>query len=99
TGSLYPKTYWELLPKEILRAATQRDTGRYYPKRDWDVLWENGARKIARQGGRWWRGHGCHKGVKGFLEALDLKGGDGGACKVLGWLLGDGMELIEVLGC
>ncbi|GJR47187.1 hypothetical protein Tco_1315290 [Tanacetum coccineum] len=23
-------------------AITQRDTGSYYPKRDWDILWENG---------------------------------------------------------
>ncbi|GKG10638.1 hypothetical protein Tco_0342038, partial [Tanacetum coccineum] len=41
-------------------------------------------------------GHGCHKGLKRFLEALELKGGDGGACKLLGRLLGD---VIEVLGC
>ncbi|GJU30212.1 hypothetical protein Tco_1173801 [Tanacetum coccineum] len=38
TGSLYPKTYWELLPKEILGATTQRDTGSYYPKRYWELL-------------------------------------------------------------
>ncbi|GKD23091.1 putative mitochondrial protein [Tanacetum coccineum] len=38
TGSLYPKTYWELLPKEILGATTQRDTGRYCPKRYWELL-------------------------------------------------------------
>ncbi|GKA69899.1 hypothetical protein Tco_0775963, partial [Tanacetum coccineum] len=38
TGSLYPKTYWELLPKEILGAITQRDTGSYYPKRYWELL-------------------------------------------------------------
>ncbi|GKB10773.1 hypothetical protein Tco_0844696, partial [Tanacetum coccineum] len=38
TGSLYPKTYWELLPKEILGATTQRDTESYYPKRYWELL-------------------------------------------------------------
>ncbi|GJV33414.1 reverse transcriptase domain-containing protein, partial [Tanacetum coccineum] len=38
TGSLYPKTYRELLPKEILGAITQRDTGSYYPKRYWELL-------------------------------------------------------------
>ncbi|GKE98600.1 hypothetical protein Tco_0021951, partial [Tanacetum coccineum] len=38
TGSLYPKTYWELLPKEILGAITQRDTVSYYPKRYWELL-------------------------------------------------------------
>ncbi|GJW56610.1 hypothetical protein Tco_0103341 [Tanacetum coccineum] len=38
TESLYPKTYWELLPKEILGATTQRDTGSYYPKRYWELL-------------------------------------------------------------
>ncbi|GKB97738.1 hypothetical protein Tco_0983875 [Tanacetum coccineum] len=27
------------------------------------------------------------------LEALELKGGDGGACKVLGWLIGDVMVM------
>ncbi|GKA39431.1 hypothetical protein Tco_0731982, partial [Tanacetum coccineum] len=52
TGSYYPKRYWELLPKEILGAitqrdtgmsdstgaTTQRDTGSYYPKRYWELL-------------------------------------------------------------
>ncbi|GJX90111.1 hypothetical protein Tco_0343437, partial [Tanacetum coccineum] len=38
TGSLYPKTYWELLPKEILGATIQRDTESYYPKRYWELL-------------------------------------------------------------
>ncbi|GKC16950.1 hypothetical protein Tco_1013732 [Tanacetum coccineum] len=32
TGSYYPKRYWELLPKEILGATTQRDTGMSYGK-------------------------------------------------------------------
>ncbi|GJS89615.1 hypothetical protein Tco_0772251 [Tanacetum coccineum] len=32
TGSYYPKRYWELLPKEILGAITQRDTGMSYGK-------------------------------------------------------------------
>ncbi|GJX67332.1 hypothetical protein Tco_0303059 [Tanacetum coccineum] len=36
--SYYPKRYWELLPKEILGAITQRDTGSYYPKRYWELL-------------------------------------------------------------
>ncbi|GJX11200.1 hypothetical protein Tco_0201059 [Tanacetum coccineum] len=35
-----------------------------------------------------------------YLEALELKGGDGGDCKVLGWLLGDVMvmqgEVLEI---
>ncbi|GJZ16496.1 hypothetical protein Tco_0552173 [Tanacetum coccineum] len=44
--SYYPKRYWELLPKEILGAITQRDTGSYYQKRDCDVLWENGGNLI-----------------------------------------------------
>ncbi|GKC73642.1 hypothetical protein Tco_1119525 [Tanacetum coccineum] len=38
TGSFYPKTYWELLPKEKLGAITQRDTGSYYPKRYLELL-------------------------------------------------------------
>ncbi|GJX65705.1 retrovirus-related pol polyprotein from transposon TNT 1-94 [Tanacetum coccineum] len=35
---LLPETYWELLPKEILRASTQRDNRSYYPKRYWELL-------------------------------------------------------------
>nr|GEV41280.1 putative reverse transcriptase domain-containing protein [Tanacetum cinerariifolium] len=31
------------------------------------------------------------------LEALELKGGDGGACKMLGWLLGDAREVLEIM--
>ncbi|GJT28012.1 putative reverse transcriptase domain, reverse transcriptase zinc-binding domain protein [Tanacetum coccineum] len=77
TGSYYPKRYWELLPKEILGAITQRDTGSYYPKRDWDVLWENGVTK-------------GNKEVT--MQYLELKGGDRGACKLLG-------DVIEMLGC
>ncbi|GJZ69736.1 hypothetical protein Tco_0633286 [Tanacetum coccineum] len=34
----FRKTYWELLPKEILGAITQRHTGSYYPKRYWELL-------------------------------------------------------------
>nr|GEV41715.1 retrovirus-related Pol polyprotein from transposon TNT 1-94 [Tanacetum cinerariifolium] len=37
-------------------------------------------------------GFGYKVVTKGCLEALELKGGDGGACKVLGWLLGDARE-------
>ncbi|GJV19389.1 hypothetical protein Tco_1368409 [Tanacetum coccineum] len=51
------------------------------------------ARKIAKGGGRVWRGHGCQGVTRRCLEALELKGGDGGACKVLVWLLGDVMEM------
>ncbi|GJX44649.1 hypothetical protein Tco_0261325 [Tanacetum coccineum] len=49
--------------------------------------------KIAKRGGRVWRGHGCQGVTRRCLEALELKGGDGGACKVLGWLLGDVMVM------
>nr|GEW54777.1 integrase, catalytic region, zinc finger, CCHC-type, peptidase aspartic, catalytic [Tanacetum cinerariifolium] len=38
TGSLYPKTHWELLPKDILGATTQRDTESYYPETYWELL-------------------------------------------------------------
>ncbi|GJR72628.1 hypothetical protein Tco_0084993 [Tanacetum coccineum] len=54
-GATTQREDWEAtLPKAILGeligvghqkirgAITQRDTGSYYPKRDWDVLWENG---------------------------------------------------------
>nr|GEW18978.1 reverse transcriptase domain-containing protein [Tanacetum cinerariifolium] len=44
-------------------------------------------------GGRCWRGFGCQRVTKGCLEALVAKGGDGGACKVLRWLLGDVMVM------
>ncbi|GKD37284.1 hypothetical protein Tco_1257491 [Tanacetum coccineum] len=88
TGSYYPKRYWELLPKEILGAIPQRDTQSYYQKRD--LLW---ARKISKRGGRVWRGHDCQRVTRRCLEALELKGGDGGACKLLGWLLGDVMVM------
>ncbi|GKE51411.1 putative reverse transcriptase domain-containing protein [Tanacetum coccineum] len=63
--------------------------------------------KIAKRGGRVWRGHGCQGVTRRCLEALELKGGDGGACKVLGWLLGDVMvmqgrwkfTLMKIAGC
>ncbi|GJW22303.1 ribosomal protein L16 [Tanacetum coccineum] len=48
-------------------------------------------------GGRCWKGFGYKVVTKGCLEALVLKVCDGGACKVLGWLLGDVMEVLEVL--
>ncbi|GJV98655.1 hypothetical protein Tco_1553907, partial [Tanacetum coccineum] len=38
TESLYPNTFWELLPKKILGVTTQRDTRSYYPKRYWKLL-------------------------------------------------------------
>ncbi|GKA32769.1 hypothetical protein Tco_0719136 [Tanacetum coccineum] len=50
-------------------------------------------------GGRCWKGFGYKVVTKGCLEALVLKGGDGGACKLLGRLLGDVIEVLEVLGC
>ncbi|GJV41568.1 retrovirus-related pol polyprotein from transposon TNT 1-94 [Tanacetum coccineum] len=34
-----------------------------------------------------------------FLDKSSLQGGDGGACKLLGCLLGDVIEVLEVLGC
>ncbi|GKB27791.1 hypothetical protein Tco_0867192, partial [Tanacetum coccineum] len=42
------------------------------------------ARKIAKRGGRVWRGHSCQGVTRRCLEALEIKGGDGGACKLLG---------------
>ncbi|GKC74018.1 hypothetical protein Tco_1119901, partial [Tanacetum coccineum] len=35
----------------------------------------------------------------GDLFTSSLQVGDGGACKILGRLLGDVMEVLEVLGC
>ncbi|GJS85873.1 putative ribonuclease H-like domain-containing protein [Tanacetum coccineum] len=45
------------------------------------------------QGGRCMRVFGYKEVTRRCLEALELKGGDGGACKVLGWLLGDVMVM------
>ncbi|GKB14458.1 hypothetical protein Tco_0848381, partial [Tanacetum coccineum] len=86
----------EPLSEGILGATTQRDTRSYYPKRDWDVLWENGgnlARSVDLQGGRCMRVIGYKDVTRRCLEDLELKGGDGGACNVLGWLLGDVMMM------
>ncbi|GKD89806.1 hypothetical protein Tco_1365313, partial [Tanacetum coccineum] len=38
-----------------------------------------------------WRGHGCQGVTRRCLEALELKGGDRGTCK----LLGDVMVMLE----
>nr|GEW52931.1 reverse transcriptase domain-containing protein [Tanacetum cinerariifolium] len=48
--------------------------------------------KCRFQGVKCCRGFGYKVVTKGCLEALELKGGDGGACKVIGWLLGDARE-------
>ncbi|GKA34868.1 hypothetical protein Tco_0721297 [Tanacetum coccineum] len=40
-----------------------------------------------------------HKGDKELLFTSSLQRGDGGDCKVLGWLLGSVMEVLEVLDC
>ncbi|GKE47224.1 hypothetical protein Tco_1478482, partial [Tanacetum coccineum] len=47
------------------------------------------------KGGRCFGGHGYKEVTKGLLKALVLKGGDGGACKLLGRLLGDVIEVLE----
>ncbi|GKA11431.1 hypothetical protein Tco_0690977 [Tanacetum coccineum] len=111
---------WEILPKEITESYTKeitwsittKDTGSYYPKRYWDVLWENGELSLLEQDmGR--------NGVSGlyrfsameflmcdllalylmvnqpwctnfswlWVAKLAYKGGDGGACKLLRWLV------------
>ncbi|GJX09891.1 hypothetical protein Tco_0199750 [Tanacetum coccineum] len=44
------------------------------------------------KGGRCFEGHNYKEVTKGLLEALVLKGGDEGACKLLGRLLGDVIE-------
>ncbi|GJW89071.1 hypothetical protein Tco_0164411 [Tanacetum coccineum] len=49
------------------------------------------------KGGRCFRGHGYKEMTKGLLEALVLKGGDGSTCKLLRRLLGDVIEVLEVL--
>ncbi|GJW57303.1 hypothetical protein Tco_0104034 [Tanacetum coccineum] len=106
TGSYYPKRYWELLPKEILGAITQRDTGSYYPKRYWELLPKERLgclmrkwRSVALQGGRCMRVFGYKEVTRRCLEALELKGGDGGAFKLLGDVIEVLGFLLEVLGC
>ncbi|GKA28454.1 hypothetical protein Tco_0714622 [Tanacetum coccineum] len=42
------------------------------------------SRSVDLQGGRCWRGFGYKEVTRRCLEALELKGGDGGACKLLG---------------
>ncbi|GJV83018.1 hypothetical protein Tco_1522916 [Tanacetum coccineum] len=99
TGSLYPKTYWELLPKEILGATTQRDTGSYYPKRYWELLPKEILGAITQRetgmsyGKMEVKVTASPRNLGRCLEALELKGGDGGAYKVLGWMLGDVMVM------
>ncbi|GKB46798.1 hypothetical protein Tco_1038584 [Tanacetum coccineum] len=46
------------------------------------------------KGGRCFGGY--KEVTKGLLEALVLKGGDGGAYKLLGRLLGDVIEVLEI---
>ncbi|GKF34599.1 hypothetical protein Tco_0107799 [Tanacetum coccineum] len=45
------------------------------------------------KGGRCFGRHGYKEVTKRLVEALVLKGGDGGACKLLGRLLGDVIEI------
>nr|GEV64853.1 photosystem I assembly protein Ycf4, chloroplast [Tanacetum cinerariifolium] len=49
-------------------------------------LWK--ARSVAMNGEGYWRGFRC----QGCLEALVAKRGDGGACKMIRWILGDATE-------
>ncbi|GJZ86277.1 hypothetical protein Tco_0657887, partial [Tanacetum coccineum] len=54
---------------------------------------------VAMQGGGCCGGFDYKEVTKGLLEALVIKGGNGGACKLLGRLLGNVIEVLEVLGC
>ncbi|GKF20153.1 hypothetical protein Tco_0068791, partial [Tanacetum coccineum] len=54
---------------------------------------------VAMKGGGCCGDFGYKEVTKGPLEASELKGGDGGDCKLLGRLLGDVIEVLEVLGC
>ncbi|GJR28434.1 hypothetical protein Tco_1104666 [Tanacetum coccineum] len=86
TGSLYPKTYWELLPKEILGATTQRDTGSYYPKRYWELLPKEILGAITqRETGM---SYGKMEVTRTNLEAKVVM-------EVLGRLIGDVIEVLE----
>ncbi|GJY21925.1 hypothetical protein Tco_0394491 [Tanacetum coccineum] len=89
----------EPLSEDILEATTQRDTGSYYPKRYWELLPKEilGATTQRDTGSyyakRYWDVLWENGATMRYLEALELKGGDEGACKVLGWLLGDVMVM------
>ncbi|GJY06203.1 retrovirus-related pol polyprotein from transposon TNT 1-94 [Tanacetum coccineum] len=69
---LLPETYWELLPKEILGATTQRDTGSYYPKRYWELL----PKEIL--GATTQRDTGMSYGKNGVSRLAELQEGQGG---------------------
>ncbi|GJT01514.1 hypothetical protein Tco_0822683 [Tanacetum coccineum] len=49
-GRYYPKRYWELLPKEILRAITQRETGMSYGKMELSKVEGDGEVKVMTRG-------------------------------------------------
>ncbi|GKB68883.1 hypothetical protein Tco_0930295, partial [Tanacetum coccineum] len=95
TGSLYQKIYWELLPKEILGATTQRDIRSYYPKRYWELLPKELLGDITQRetGMSYWK---MEEVTRRYLEALELKGGNGGACKGAG---GMPRYRLDILGC
>ncbi|GJW80546.1 hypothetical protein Tco_0882717 [Tanacetum coccineum] len=48
------------------------------------------------KGGRCFGGHGYKEVTKELLEALEIKGGNGDACKLLGRLLGDVIKVLEM---
>ncbi|GKG24580.1 hypothetical protein Tco_0395208, partial [Tanacetum coccineum] len=54
---------------------------------------------VATQGVWCWRVFVYNEVTKRHLEALELKGGDGVACKILERMIGDVIEVLEVLGC
>nr|GEX32723.1 reverse transcriptase domain-containing protein [Tanacetum cinerariifolium] len=52
-------------------------------------------RSVDLQGVGCWKGFGYKVVTRRGLEALELKGGDEGACEVLGWLINGVMKVIE----
>ncbi|GJT53705.1 hypothetical protein Tco_0988759 [Tanacetum coccineum] len=81
-------------------ASIRRHTGSYYPKRYWELLPKEilGATTQRDTGSyypkRYWEL--LPKEILGCLMGKwSLQGGDGGACKLLRWLLGDVIEVLE----
>ncbi|GKC70030.1 putative ribonuclease H-like domain-containing protein [Tanacetum coccineum] len=79
---------WSELELHLSGDEFLRDQGaRLVTKEGYRVSMEGYKTSYARCGV--WRGFGCHRGDKEVFVYLVGKCGDGGACKVVGWLLDD----------
>ncbi|GJS99629.1 hypothetical protein Tco_0820799 [Tanacetum coccineum] len=92
TGSYYPKRYWDVLweNRGTSLDPSWSDLDLYFSGDEFlrcDLKWLYVSAKVTKRGV--WCTYACSS----------LQGGDGGACKLLRWLLGDVIEVLEVLGC